>query len=98
MEFIFECPPLKGAMGDDSLWIRTKLIDSSKLKKSSPSSLRSLPLLPKGSLAGKGVLLTVEAVQKGCSIKNFTIKQSYHATAWYLLSISTIGDPVSRTG
>jgi hypothetical protein len=58
----------------------------------------SVPFSREGSLTGKGDFYLFEAVQKGCSIKNFTSKQSYHAPAWYLLSISTIGDPVSPEG
>jgi len=43
MEFILECPPLKRAMVDDLLCILTKKWTTLNLK-TTPSSLRSLPL------------------------------------------------------
>jgi hypothetical protein len=83
MEFIFECPPSparephgrRGAMGDDSLWIRTKLIDSSKLRKSSHSSLRSLPPSPMGIPLGKGPFTFSDP--EGPGIKPLRIKPDY---------------------
>ena len=54
IEFNLECPPLKGAMGDDQLCFRTMFGEHRNLESHPPAHSVRFPLPPKGCPRQKG--------------------------------------------